>query len=324
MREVSAVILCFIAALTGGVLIYLFPDMLNGGAAGLSPAERAMALHEHFEAKSLYGVAHNLLEFINLAMPLVIGLAAAVFALRHSHGRRRAVHVCYFGYALLGAGMCSLYSRYYHHAMTTACAWMLWAWERIKSHLRKNTQYILKALCVFLLLGPWWVVFMPAVEGDFPINSRILFFPASMQTAMDPCNSLSIANYINDHYNKDTLLDVPYWESAQFLYQTDVRIDFLANYPSHDKFIDNYNFFGTHNMEDARKIALRHGIDLVVACQFPYLYYSVLPDNEQTIIARLQVGHYPPWLKRVQTPGVPTYYLLFEVDKEALQKAGQP
>jgi hypothetical protein len=326
-RRITALILGLAAILTGGLLVWLFPDMLNGGAAGLSPNERKMALHEHFEALSLYAVSRNGLEFINFAMPLVIGLAAAIFALWKVPARarrRRAVYFCYFGFAMLGAGMSCLYSRFYHHAMTSACAWMLWAWERIKSRLRKNRNYTLAAIGIFFVLGPGWVVVMPAIENNYQIDSQLLLFPASIQAVHEPCDSLSMADYINDHYPKTTLLDVPYWHSAQMLYQTDTRLDFLANYPSHDKFIDNYNFFGTRDMEEARAIAVRHGFDLVTACVNPYLYYPQLPDDKQTLIARLQAGHPPAWLRRVNTGDLNTPFLLFEIDKAALQKGDTP
>jgi hypothetical protein len=317
-KTASAVLLIALVALLAGILISFFPRLLDGAAAGLSPAERKMALHEHYEAKPVYSLAHDAYEFISWHAPIVIGFAFAVLAIARSTGRRRAVHLCYFGFALTGTVMCEQFSRFYHHAMTTSCAWLLWGWEWFKTRLRRNRHYSLLALASFVAIGPFWLFLLPAIGHNAPITSQILLFPAAIQAAGDPCDSLSLADFINNHFNKDTLLDVPYWQSQQFLYQTDVRTDFLANYPSHDKFIDNYNFFGTRNMEEARLIAVRHHIDLVTACQSPFLFSNALSDGSQILMARLQGNKPPPWLKRIETPGIATNYLLYAVDKKAV------
>jgi len=323
-KEVTALILCLSATLIAGILINAFPRILDGPAAGLSPAERAMALSEHFEAKSIYGVSHDIGEFINLIMPIILALAIGLFSCLQTRSRRQALSLCYLAFAALGGGMSGFFSRYYHHAMTTACVWLLWGWEYIKSRLRRNVNYNLAALAAFIALGPLWMLFLPMAENDQPFGSHVLFFPAILQSVVDPCDSLSIADYIDDHYSKDTLLLVPYWQSAEFLYETDVRLDFIANYPSHDKFIDNYSFIRTHNPDIARDIARRHGVNLVAICAYPQIYHQGIPDSIQMFSGLLQVGHVPAWLKPVNTTGIETNYLLYEVDDRALNTKETP
>ncbi len=320
-RVTSALVLGGIAACSAAALVYAFPDMLNGAAAGLSPAERKMALSEHYEALSLWAVSRNFLEFINLSMPIFIGLVAGVVAVCQAQSpRRKAVSFCYLGFAALGGGMCSLFSRYYHHALTTACPWLLWAWEKLKSYLRKNKNYSLCGLGLFIAICPFWLLLLPALEMNAPVTSQILFFPAALQTVIDPCESLPLATYLNAHYDKNTLLMEPSWLSAQLLYQLDMRIDFIANYPSHDKFIDNYAFYQTTDVTQARNIAARHGLDLVVTCMQNAPPSNLgIDDDGLPFNMRMQIGHVPGWLKPVTLP-FSTPYRLYAIDKKQLEQ----
>jgi len=207
--------------------------------------------------------------------------------------------------------------------MTTSCAWLAWLWEYFKERLPKGSNYGVASIALFIILGPLWMLFIPALAINAGFTSHIVLFPAHLQADPDECDSLTMAAYINDHYAKDTMLEVPYWYTAQFLYQTDVRIDYLNNFPSHDKFIDNYNFVGTKNAEEARQIAARHDVDLVVICQYPFLFHGNLPDEAQIFMARLQAGRAPAWLKLVKT-NIKSNYLLYEVDKAAIQTPEVP
>ena len=205
--------------------------------------------------------------------------------------------------------------------MTTACAWLLWVWEKAKKSFGKDQSYTLKALLAFIAIGPFWMLLLPAIENNAPITTQILMFPAMMQTVGDPCDSKSIAEFINNHYSKNTLLMAPSWISSRILYQTDIRIDFVANYPSHDKFIDNYAFFNSASSDTSREIARRHNIDLVLVCvnsraYTGYAYYGgAMPFSVQ-----MERGKIPDWLKRVPVD-VPTNFILYAVDKTSLAKA---
>ena len=179
----SALMLSGLAAIAACGLILAFPGLLDGPAAGLSPTERQMALSEHYEARSIWSISRSMWEFAGLAVPLVLGLAAGVFAIVSARqARQRAVYICYFGFALLGSGMTSLFSRYYHHAMTTCCAWLLWIWEQIKARLKRNTHYSLLVFAAFIALGPFWMLLLPGVIEDAPMGSQIVFFPSRYQT----------------------------------------------------------------------------------------------------------------------------------------------
>ena len=309
----------FVAAMFfATALVIMFPQMKDGPGAGLSPAERHLAVTEHYEGLPVHKVATSTIDCIGLMMPTALALIAALFAIRISRNkRRRSMLLAYLGVTAFAGIMPEIYSRYIHHALTTSCVFLLWAWEKIKSKLPKNRNYNLAALAVFVALGPFWMLLLPAFDNDVPILSQVLLYPAKIQTVQDPCDVLPIAFYINQNYSKDKTLIIPNWDSSRFLYYTDVKISFVANYPSHDKFIDNENFFATPDMEQAKAIAAAHDIDLVAACRTPLMIEPRKPLESQTLLGRLQVGRPPPWLKYVGTVPMGSY-VLYEVDKAAL------
>ncbi|MDR3425692.1 MAG: hypothetical protein P4M13_11590 [Alphaproteobacteria bacterium] len=318
-KAAAAAILCAAAALIGAGLVCAFPDILNGGAAGLSPIEREMALHVHFEALSIYGASRDSMEFIGLAAPIFLALAAGIFSALRAKGRRRATAICYLGFAALGGGMSFVYSRYYHHAMTTACAWLLWTWEKIKDHLRKDQYFNWLALAIFIALGPFWMLLLPEIDSGAPIIPNVLLFPASVQAAPVIGDPIPLSDFINAHYNKNTLLVVNHPESANFLYYSDVRIDFIDNYPSHNKFIDNFNLFATHDPKFAEEIVARHNVDLIAVCTYHRELEPVISDGALNFYALLQTEHAPHWLRKIDVGNV-TNYLLYEVDKKAVAR----
>lgn len=319
-KNINLIILLIVAGLLFAGLVSAFPQIKDGAAAGLSPAERKMALSTHYEALPLYKIAVDTLDFIGLAMPTLIALVAGLFAICGAkNSRRRAMYLAYFGFAALCGGMTEKFSRFVHYALATACAWLLWLFERVKERLPRNHNYNLAALACFIMIGPFWMLLLPAMDSDAPFLSQVVLYPAKIQTIVDQCDLMPMAFYINDHYSEDKTLIVPDWDSSRFLYHTKVRISFLANYPSHDKFIDNANFFATRDPDEARILARKHEIDLVTICRLPLMLQPRYPLNKQMLIALLQAARPPSWLKLVDTR-TPGNYLLYEVDKTALVK----
>lgn len=307
----------FLAALMAAALIYAFPQILDGAAAGLSPAERAMALNSHFEAQPLYKSAFSNTYFISLVMPTIISLIAGVFAIfKATNSRQRCVAIAYFGFAGVSGALTECFTRYYHHALTTACAWLLWTWQRLKARLPKNRNYALAAFAIFIALGPFWLLFLPSMDADLPFLSYVVLYPAKGQVIRDPCDYLAFGNYLNAHYGRDTNIVVPAADSSAALYYSNLTIDFLSHYPSHDKFIDNDAFFATSDPNVARGIVMRHHIDLVALCAPT----DAAPSMKFPIFSsQLGSGRVPPWLKFVRDGSIDGY-LLYEVDKTELMK----
>lgn len=314
-------LLAVLAVVMGSALVLAFPQILDGAGAALSPAERDMANHHHPEAWPLWRVAASPVEFIGLIAPILIALGAGIYAVKNTKTRkRRILYAMSLGFTFVACAMTQIFWRYYHHAMTTSCAWLLWSWLKIKQTLRKNVYYSLAALGVFIALGPFWMLLLPAITTDAPIVTQVMFFPAKVLGPWDACDIRGIAPYINDHYGKDTTLIVPGDDSAKFLYHTNVIIDFLANFPSQNKFIDNTVFFQTQNPAVAQNIARRHNIDLVALCPALPLAPEDLktrPYREPLFMELLAERNPPSWLKMVTIGG---NYILYEVDHKILNQ----
>jgi len=315
----GGVLILMTALVLAAGLVWAFPGMLEGAAAGLTPEERIMVFREHMEAWPLWRASENWIDFVGLMAPTLIALAAGIWAIRHAATeRKRALYITYFGVTALTGGMAEGFARFYHHAMTTASAWLLWAWQEIKERLPKDNAYSLKALMVFVLLGPFWMLLLPAMDSDAPFLSRVLLYPAKLQTYPDPCNVVEFGHYLDTHYTHDTNLIVPGADSSRLLYYSNLKIDFLNNYPSQNHFIDNQVFFGTQNYDDARRIALAHHIDLVAICRIYAQPTPLKPGEKPMLFEALQMGQYPNWLSPVNT-GFIDAYRLFEVNKDFLR-----
>ncbi|MDE1900325.1 MAG: hypothetical protein KGI37_01625 [Alphaproteobacteria bacterium] len=322
-RGITAFVLVIVACLFAAGLVTAFPDILNGAAAGLSPQERKLALDTHIEAQSIFKVGRTLAESIGLIVPMFMALAAGAWATGTArNGRRRAMFFCYLGFTALTFFMSALFCRYYHHAMTSSCAWLLWLWEKFKQRLKRNIHYSLFAAAGFVALGPFWMLLLPDIGANAPITTSILLFPAAFQAETDLCDTRPAAQYIDAHYPPDTLLIVPQWLSEHMLYQSDVRIDFVSNYPSHNKFIDNYAFFDTTDPDVARGIAQRHAVDLVAICTAARLYIPGAPLAQQSFAGRLETGQVPSWLTPIDA-SIPNYRL-YRIDKKKLYQQGWP
>lgn len=323
-RTLSALLLLMLAGIFARGIVLALPDVLAGATAGLSPNERALAASEHPEVWTMFRVAGDTTEFISLIMPSVIALLAGIFAIAiEGNVRRRMMFAAYAGFAAVPSGLAQIYWRYFHHAMTAACPLLLKAWQMVRAWLPKNTSYGLASFFALIALGPFWMVFLSALDNNAPFLTQVVFFPAKIYTEPYSCNTLSMTDYLNKHYSRDTKINVPDWDSASFLYETDLRIDFLSNYPSHDHFIDNRMFFDTQDVEVARQIAARHKFNLVAMCiQIPMNPAAAAsrPYRQPTMIERMKEGIQPAWLKPVPVD-IATNYRLFEVDQAALATA---
>ncbi len=320
-KLLSLISLGVCATLLAGLLIFFFPQILDGPAAALSPLERQLASVEHPEAWSMWRATLTGEQFVGLVAPGVIAMIAGLVSFfSTSHRRQRIKFLSYLGLTAVSNGLAQIYFRYVHHAMVSACPMLLWLWQRIRSRLRKRRVYVLASLLAFLSLGPFWMIVVPVLDTPTPMAPQIYAFPATMFLHPYRCDILDFAHYLNDHYTPDTVLNVPDSLSAFALYQTHLKIDFLANFPSQNKFIDNKTFFMTQDIDQARAIAKRHGFDLVGLCALFPLDPSATatrPYRDPMMVEKLIEGHPPSWLKPVDM-GTQTDFLLFEVDKKAL------
>ena len=322
-RLASGLLLAAIAATFALCLVSVFPEILAGATAGLSPSERMLAASEHPEVWAMWRVAIDTVDYIGLTMPTVIAVFVGIVAmLREGNARRRMMYGAYAGFAAVPGVLAQFWWRFIHHAQTAVCPLLLFAWQRVRARLPRNVGYGLASLAAMVALGPFWMVFLPALDTNAPFLTQVVFFPAKIYTEPYSCDALSIAEYLNTHYTKETRVNVPDWDSATFLLETKLKIDFLSNYPSHDHFIDNKVFFQTQSPDAARDIARRHQFDLVAACAMIPMAPQIAasrPYRQPSMIERMREGTQPAWLKPVATD-IQTNYRLFEIDKAELAK----
>lgn len=320
-RLISAVLLFLVAGNIACGLILAFPNILSGALSGLSPHEQELARNEHPEVWSMFRVSGPTLTYVSLVMPSALAIITGIWAAaKAGTSRRRMMYLAYAGFAAIASALAQIYWRYIHHAQTAVCPLLLHGWQRLRERIKTKTHYSLLSFFVFIALCPLWMIFLPAIQVNAPFLTQVLFYPAKIYTEPYTCDTLSIADYLNKHYNKNTRVNVPDWDSADFLYNTDLKVDFLSNYPSHDHFIDNRTFFNTPDVNVAAKIAKQHKFDLVSICTNIPMSPEIAaarPRRQPMMIERLKEGLLPLWLKPVFT-GIKTNYLLFEVDPNAL------
>lgn len=318
-KFLSFVCICLTALLMVGGILISFPALLQGPAAALSPEERTMAFREHAEAMPLLYAASSVIDFISLSMPLLIALIAFYFSFKNSrNSRRRAVLITYGGFTALTTGMADLIARFYHHALLISCAGLSLAWAEFLQRLRRNCSYALRGLGAFVMIGPFWMLLLPALVQDEPVTAHVLLYPAKVQFYIDVCSGVRVGSYLNQHYSPQTVLNVPGILSSHMLLYSDLRIDFLNNYPSQNKFIDNEVFFGTQDLNVARDIAARHDFDLVGWCRITNTSLPLAKGEEPMLYERLEFGQPPKWLRPVKM-GIQGF-LLYEVDKIELHR----
>jgi len=271
----------------------------------------------------MYVATTTTTQMVALIIPSVIAIIGAfVGCIRTESRRRKRFYLAYLGFAVLGAGMAQILWRYVHHAMTSACLLLNWIWLKLRRRLRRNVNYSLASTIIFIALGPFWLLFLPAIANDAPITSQVLLYPAKMYAQPVSCDALEISDYLDTHYSKSTRINVPDFDTAAFLYHTHLTLDFLSNYPSQDRFLDNKAFFQTDEETRAASIAADHKFDLVALCIYLPLSQEAInsrPNREPMMMEKLALGQPPLWLKPVNM-GITTHYRLYAVDKAALAR----
>ncbi len=312
-------IACLAAALLAAGLVLLFPGILQGPAAALTPEERVLAAAEHTEAKWLFEVRRSFMDYVHLIAPSVIALGMAAYSVAQTRNRRRRALYAFYGLAALWSfGWATRIARLFHYANLSACPWLLHLCLA-EGRRRKGERFrLVHPLLVYMALGPLTMLTLPVVANHLPFVRNVLLFPAAWQLTADRCNVKTISGFLDTRYGQDTLALVPMYESDKFLFHTRLRLMFLANYPSQNKFIDAKAFYETRDEEKAKDIARRHGVGLVALCRSWWhlspetTLYNRLMKGRMNMGQKLVTGNVPSWLRPVD-PGVVTPWLLFEV-----------
>ncbi|MBV8061391.1 MAG: hypothetical protein JO126_08455 [Alphaproteobacteria bacterium] len=314
------VMMTLLAAAMGGALIALFPELLNGAAAGLTPEERMLAHREHTEAVGLYAVAINTVDYVRLIMPSVIAFIWMRHLVRNRKGaEERPIYIYFYGLVIITFIYASIFSRLVFYMALSDSVVLMHLWLHTAAKMKDDQNASLKKFLLYVFLGPLWMLIVPAANYNSGFGDKVLMFPAKKQFGKQTCDMTGIAEYLHFHYSNDKTIMVQMYTSDKFLYWTDLKVYFLANFPSQNKFINARRFYMTKDADIAHTIATEGHVDLVAVCQDDVklgadtAFANSLLHNK-TFEQQLTTGEIPSWLKPVRMQ-MASPYLLFEVVK---------
>ena len=165
-RFVNACLLTALAGIFACGLMLAFPDCLAGQTAGLSPRERLLAASEHPEVWTMWRVCRRYGRIISgLIMPGLIALLPPVSLAMCSAGTCAAAHDvgAYTGFALIpggiGAILLALYPSCARGGVSVAALCVATAFGRGLPKTGALQPCVF--FCLFIALGPLWMVFLP-------------------------------------------------------------------------------------------------------------------------------------------------------------------
>lgn len=323
-KRIAALALGVITAgLIGLGLVDLFPQILDGGAAALSPEERRLAAAEHQEAMGLFHLARNGIDTLRLVLPPLMAMVFGLWHIRHTPPQQRAVPFFMLGLMMGCFALTATYARFNHYLGLTTAPWLLALWLDASARLRNDDTRALKSFGLFMAIGPLWLWLVPAANFNLNFGTSVLLFPAKMQLETQRCPySPRLTEFLDARYGADTTLMVPMYRSDHFLLHTHLKIFFLANFPSQNKFIDAKAFYETGDDAEAKRIARTHPLDVVAVCTEPYkvstrsVLTNLLLKNHMSFGQKLVTGQAPDWMTPVPSPD--DAWLIYDIDRRKL------
>jgi hypothetical protein len=320
-KILSLGLIAILAASIVGLLIYFFPQFLDGGAAALSPEERKLAEAEHTEAQSLLKASYDTMDYLRMAVPPFLASLLALYKIwKAPNDKLRGLYIFHLGLLLITFGMASIYSRYFHYAELTTIPWFLLLWLSGVKYFARDEFFALKSFLLYVAVGPLWLWLVPAANYNFGFGTQVLMFPARLQLEPPRCDTRGFIDFLNLRYGADKNIIVPMYTSDRFLLHSHLHIFFLANFPSQNKFMDAKTFYETFSEDQAHDIVVKNGIDLVAFCPKSPSYAlqtkltHQLIGNRTRFAQRLITGQVPPWLKQIDIAAQTPWYL-YEVQK---------
>ncbi|MFA5040627.1 MAG: hypothetical protein WC464_03220, partial [Bdellovibrionales bacterium] len=178
---------------------------------------------------------------------------------------------------------------------------------------------------LILLLGPLTVVFLPALMDSRSFNVGVLLFSA--QSVDNSCDIRRISGVLKAPPYGDKKLRIMNMigEGAGLIYYTPHEVMSAPYHTNVRGNMDSLDFFSTTVPSEARQIATRDGIDLVVLCHYvPTMYlrnqkpqteHTLSPQSDETFAVQLIRRQTPFWLTRVPLKGIPNFSLFEVKDK---------
>jgi hypothetical protein len=219
-------------------------------------------------------------------------------------------------------------------AVIPLAAFLQRSWFWLKEHWRGRKK-VYAEIGLLLLVGPLLNILLPALQDGRSFDKGVLLFPV-VGNQENPCDmwvleqklrdSLSIGDHPRLILNEMGL-------GPELLFRTNDSV-LAAPFFDTEGNMDAYRFFSTPYPEEAKEIAYRRHVDLVVACKMIPLSYmrtrisqsdsAVARDFAPHLIESLIVGRPPDWLRRVNVPSLKNYVIYEVVPKGQIGKPPPP
>ncbi len=324
-----------LACLTGYLFLHRFPELVTGPYGGMDPelAEQLLVRDEINEVMPLITADGPLAVIFLYLGGAFVALAAGIYFLRRAKTEER----WRLGLIMALLAAATLLTLFYQRrflgilGMFTIIPLALVlqrGWVRIGEKL-EGRKKIYAEIGLLLLVGPLPSVFVPGLIDGRTFNTGVLLFPIGSSLAEAPCDAYALEKILTDHRyygDRPRLIMNSLNTGPEILFRTPHQVLSAPFHMDVSGNIDATRFFSTPYPSEAKAIAERRHIDLVVACRLiPNIYMrppagfeKVSTDNSPSrdfaphFIERLMGNKAPDWLTPIPFHGL-NNYIIYEV-----------
>lgn len=327
-----------LAAATSAAFLYFFPGLREGPYGAMDPAVSKFILTHIAETEPLLKKSETFMLFLCLLLWPAMALASSIYFLKQSS--KKSLRWIWGLTALLLAAFILLVAFYQSRLLIYAqlfCPIPLAAAFQ-KSWMATRKKYSDGFLCaarvgLILLVGPLPMVLLPALWENRGFSNGVVFF--ANPPIPTPCDMHTLASMLTlpEYYgDRPRVIMNTLNEGPELIFRTRHEV-LSAPYFFRSGNEDATRFFSTHSPAEARKIALRRGVELVVMCKalaqmyVPPVQSAMMSEDggfqlseKASFAQQLAHGRVPLWLKPVHFPLLGNM-MLFEVKPPKESKA---
>jgi hypothetical protein len=328
-----------IAAILGAIYLYQYPELLAGPYGAMDKRLAELFSQEITEMRSLVDRFDIYWLLLYLFIP-VLSLIVALFMAREEKDSKKWNWILLIFLLTASVGLGLFYqSRVTMYADMFSIIPMVAFAERgckwIRTHYEGRQCFWAKVFLV-LLVGPLTVVFIPALRDGRSFNVGVMAFSA--QHGDETCSIQGINGVLDASSYADRKLRIMNMMNlgAQLIFYTPHEVMAAPYHKNVRGNLDAVDFFKTSDPAQAKEIAQRDNIDLVVMCHhIPDIYFKGsesfyynlpngklvkrLPDgsvvdlsSDESFVWQLASGKVPDWITPIPVPRL-SNYSVFEV-----------
>ncbi len=332
-----------IAAILGAIYLYQYPELLAGPYGAMDKRLAELFALDTSEMQPLIERINNTPGLMIFLFTPALSLVVSLFSAYKEKGHKRwnwillaSLLAASVGPALFYQCRLTVYMELFSVIPLVAFAERGYIW--LCAHY-EGRRLFLAEICLVLLIGPLTKVLIPALQDGRSFNAGVLLFPAD--STFYTCGIDNIATVLNAPPYAGRKLRIMNMmnQGAQLIFYTQHEVMAAPYHKNVRGNLDAVDFFTTSDPAEAKEIARRDGIDLVMSCHYVYhmyfkgnesLYFSSpdgsyakrLPDgsivnlsSDESFVWQLASGKVPDWLTPIPVPR-PSNYSLYEVKTE--------